>query len=859
MTARKQLQATVHRISDPLLSFDLTWNVTYLNAAAAAGAGLPQPELVGQSIFTTHPEVARSPVLLAAQQAADTGTQQRFSAYSSALGKKLEGTAYPADDGVTVLLRDITAEHRAAIDLHATQERFAKIFEASPLPMLITRLSDGRYIDANPAFLQLTGSQTADLTLPQLYADPDDRAAVLHMIRERRPVLDHPVRYRTRSGAIGEASVSVVLVNVAGDICLVELIRDVNNERQAQQRLQASEQAARQLAAELQRTLDLSIDLIATFDAERRFVSVSAAAERLLGYRPEDLIGRPYFEYVHPDDRQRSDDVPPATVLTTFQNRYNRYIRRDGGVIWLEWTAARQPNGLTYAVARDITERRTATADQAFLAAIIHSSPNAIIGLTLDGKVRSWNRGAEQLYGYSAAEMLGHAITKIVPDELLVDEAHFLARAARGERLPSTETIRVSRTGHRIPVQLSLAPIIDSAGAVVGMSKITQDISDRREAERQVHLLNTTLQRKLSHLSGLREIDVSIASNLDLSVTLGVVLDQVLAQVGVDAATASLLDPHTLTLSFTATRGVTKAALLGTTVPLGQGVAGRVALTRQPEIVNELPTNPSSALGQALVNQEGFTSFAAVPMVAKGKVLGVLGVFRRQSFDASSDWLETLQTLAGQAAIAIDSAQLFLELQRTNLELGLAYQDTIEGWARALDLRDKETEGHSRRVTEMAVGLCRALGVRDAELVHIRRGALLHDIGKMGISDAILLKPGPLTAAEWVEMRRHPGYAVELLAPIKFLRPALEIPQHHHEKWDGSGYPQGLRGAAIPLAARAFAVVDVYDALTNDRPYRAAWTRERALAHLQEQAGSHFDPAVVQTFLALEGDAPTAS
>ena len=136
--------------------------------------------------------------------------------------------------------------------------------------------------------------------------------------------------------------------------------------------------------------------------------------------------------------------------------------------------------------------------------------------------------------------------------------------------------------------------------------------------------------------------------------------------------------------------------------------------------------------------------------------------------------------------------------------------------------------------------LCRVLGVSSEDLVHVRRGALLHDIGKMGIADAILLKPGPLTDEEWAEMRKHPGYAVDLLTPIQFLRPALDIPHYHHEKWDGNGYPLGLKGHGIPLTARAFAVVDVYDALTNDRPYREAWSHEQALAYLEAQAGTQF-------------------
>jgi putative two-component system response regulator len=191
------------------------------------------------------------------------------------------------------------------------------------------------------------------------------------------------------------------------------------------------------------------------------------------------------------------------------------------------------------------------------------------------------------------------------------------------------------------------------------------------------------------------------------------------------------------------------------------------------------------------------------------------------------------------------------QAQRLALEVQRAYDLTLAGWARALDLRDKETEGHSRRVTELTVQLARAVGMSEEEIDHARRGAMLHDIGKLGIPDRILLKPGPLTEEEWLVMRLHPVYAYEWLAPIDYLRPALDIPHFHHEKWDGSGYPCGLKGEAIPLAARIFAVVDVWDAMTNPRPYRAAMTPEQVRRHLLVQAGSHFDPAIVEVFLGL--------
>jgi putative nucleotidyltransferase with HDIG domain len=226
-------------------------------------------------------------------------------------------------------------------------------------------------------------------------------------------------------------------------------------------------------------------------------------------------------------------------------------------------------------------------------------------------------------------------------------------------------------------------------------------------------------------------------------------------------------------------------------------------------------------------------------------------VFFRRDFTPGPDWIDYLETLAGQAAIAIEQVQLYQGLRRSNEELWLAYDETIEGWVKALDLRDKETEGHSLRVTQVCVDLAKAMGIADEELTHIRRGALLHDIGKLGVPDHILLKPGKLTDEEWVIMRGHPQFAYDMLAPIAYLRPAISIPYHHHEKWDGSGYPRGLKGEEIPLDARVFAVVDVWDALSNDRPYRKAWDKERILAYIQEQCGSHFDPRVVEVFLTM--------
>jgi len=260
--------------------------------------------------------------------------------------------------------------------------------------------------------------------------------------------------------------------------------------------------------------------------------------------------------------------------------------------------------------------------------------------------------------------------------------------------------------------------------------------------------------------------------------------------------------------------------------------------------VEELPANFVSML-----KEEGFIDYYCVPLIVKGEVKGALEIFHRSELENDSEWLDFLETLAGQAAIAIEDATLFENLQRSNQELFQAYDATIEGWSHALDLRDKETEGHTLRVTELTMELARQFGFSEEELINIRWGALLHDIGKMGVPDSILLKPDKLTDEEWESMRKHPTFAIEMLSPIGYLKSSLDIPYCHHEKWDGSGYPRGLKGDVIPLAARLFAVVDVWDAVTSNRPYRMAWSTEEAIQYIKEQSERFFDPKVVNVFL----------
>lgn len=486
------------------------------------------------------------------------------------------------------------------------------------------------------------------------------------------------------------------------------------------------------------------------------------------------------------------------------------------------------------------TERSAAE----MLGAFIGSAPIAIVGLDHEERVILWNAAAQRLFGWSADEVMGREVP-FVPTERGLEGRRLRDRVLSGERLEGVELVRQRKDGSEVEVALWTAPLRSKTGEISGTVAAMSDMSGLREAQAEIRL-------QFERLSSLRAIDQAITGSLDLNVTLNVVLDQTVNRLGVDAAAVLLLDPHSQTLEYAAGRGFRLEEARQTRIRLGDGVAGIAALERRTIEIGSIEDTQRHGTRRGWLLEEGFSSHLAAPLLAKGQIRGVLEVFQRRPFTPDRNWVEFLETLAGQAAIAVDNATLFEALQRSNAQLTIAYDGTLEGWSRALDLRDEETEGHTKRVTEGCIRLARALGIEGEELVHLRRGALLHDIGKMGVPDSILRKPGPLTEEEWQIMRRHPVYAYELLAPIPFLAPALDIPYCHHERWDGTGYPRGLKGKEIPIAARIFAVADVWDALLSDRPYRPGLPREKVLDYIESQAGAHFDPEVVRVFLQLQ-------
>jgi PAS domain S-box-containing protein len=472
---------------------------------------------------------------------------------------------------------------------------------------------------------------------------------------------------------------------------------------------------------------------------------------------------------------------------------------------------------------------------------------DAIISLDADQRIILYNGAAEQMFRCPAAEAIGQPLDRFIPE--LFREAHYDHIRKFGE---TNQTSRAMGTltpltclradGNEFPAEISISQI-DMAGVRI-YTAILRDVTERVRAQELI-------QRQLKRLNALRMIDIAISSSSDLHVVLAIVLQQALSQLGVDAGAVLLFNPQLQTIEYAARRGFRSPAIQHTKLRLGEGYAGRAVLERRTIHVPALMEAGGKLTAALQLANEEFVDYYGTPLVAKGEIKGVLEIYHRSPLEADPEWLDFLEILAGQAAIALDNAQLFSNLQRSNMDLIHSYDATINGWSQAMDLRDRETEGHTLRVTDLTLKLSQAMGISEAELIHIRRGCLLHDIGKLGVPDNILFKPGKLTEAEWQIMHRHPTHAYEMLSTITYLRPALDIPYCHHEKWDGTGYPQGLKGEEIPLAARLFAVVDVWDALTSDRPYRPAWTKEAALDYIEEQSGKIFDPQVVTKFLSM--------
>lgn len=650
---------------------------------------------------------------------------------------------------------------------------------------------------------------------------------------------------------------------------------DITERKQADEALRESEERYRQL-------VHLSPEAI-TVSQQGRVVFANPAAVRITGAKNEaDLIGRSILDFVQPESRESASlsmqQIQADGASIPFVE--DKFVRLDGSIIDVEVAIVfYQQRGAEYMqiVARDITERKRYEIEREAIIKVSQALRKAntrteILTVILDQLVDLFNADGSLI-----------ALSNLADQEIVIE----MGRGVMGERfmglrIPQRSDISGWVIDNKQPYMSNRADVdpqfyrpdlLGDACCAAAVPLIAHDQSigalwivrqtDIQEpdlrlltaiadiAANAIHrvMLHEQTGQQLRYLTALHQIDLAISANFDINVTLRVILKNVKDELGVDAASILLLDPITHTLDYAAGVGFNTHGIENSHVRVGHGYAGRA--TQEYHTVSGPDLNHSRETFSrfSLLADEGFVSHYATPLIVKGQVKGVLEIFHRKALRSANEWISYFETLATQAAIAIENASLFQNLQRSNMDLMLAYDATIEGWSRALDLRDRETEGHTQRVTEMVLELAEKMNMMQADLMNVKRGALLHDIGKMGIPDSILLKAGPLSEEEWEVMRRHPVYAFEMLSPILYLKHALDIPYCHHERWNGSGYPRRLKGEEIPLAARMFAVVDVFDALTSDRPYRDAWPREQAYRYIKKQAGIDFDPQVVKVFL----------
>ena len=774
----------------------------------------------------------------------------------------------PSDGGLPIVqgvLVDVTERKQAQEDLRTAEAKYRSLVEhisaityTALLDDVKTRVYVSPQIESLLGYTQEQYLNDADLWKKMLH--PDDQERVLteaSRFYETGEPFVSDYRSVARDGRVlwfhDEA---VIFEDETIQQRFIQGIKiDITDRKRAEENLRSAEARYRSLVEQLPGIVytNPASDLSST-------VYVSPQVKTFLGYTQEEWLEDPKFwrKLLHPEDRPRVlTEVERVNQSGEMLDLEYRMVARDSLIVWFRDQAAllRDANGnllLRQGLMIDITERKQA--EQGLRAAetkyrtlveqlpiIVYVNPASDIGSTTYVSPQ-----IKPFLGYTQDEWLEDPKfwDKTLHPE---DRERVLAGVEiinqSGE--PFDEEYRmIARDGRVVWIRDQATLLRDIDGSPLLWQGLMMDITERKRTEDKI-------KRHLDHLKALRMIDMTITASADLHLSLQAILRQAVSQLQVDAADILLLNITTHLLEYSDGVGFLTRGVERSSVRIGEGLAGQAVRERKMVRIHALYESRESLNRKTLLDGENFTDYYGVPLIAKGEVKGVLEVFRRAHIESDQEWEDFLEALAGQAGLAIDNATLFQNLQRSNLELGMAYESTLEGWSAALDLRDKETEGHTLRVTNLTLRLAKHMGLSDRDLMQIRRGALLHDIGKMGVPDRILLKPDNLTTEEWEIMQRHPVYAHELLSRIEYLRPALSIPYCHHEKWNGTGYPRGLKGEEIPLDARVFSVVDVYDALVSDRPYRPAWTKEKALEYIRSLSGVDFDPRVVTGFLEL--------
>ena len=620
-------------------------------------------------------------------------------------------------------------------------------------------------------------------------------------------------------------------------------------------------------------------------DLEWTMKYISGGCKDLTGYAPDDFIDNKKVSYrkvIHPDDREKVRNMIENAVKKKerFQIDY-RIITADGieKWVWEQGNAVRfeEKNSILEGFITDISEKklremqmqsiisigeilRNTTNQKDYLNTIIqrigeiYQVNKVAIMLTsdrtsivkLEAALGPWETfiGKEEeirnCVSYTAIQENRIVTYDIDQDEAEICQAfkelssRYIGFVPLATKRKISGLVVVSKQHPFYPHELeafkAIADIVASA------------------LERSNLIIKT--ENQLRRMESLHTIDQAITSVFEIKVVSKIILDQVRKELDADAADILILNPALNTLEYIGADGFLDRFIQNSKVPLTTSVAGKILLENKGYAISNLKENPLWFIRENM-QMENFNAYFAKPIISKGVVVGVMEIFFKKPYYPDEEWNTFFESLTAQTAVAYDSYRKYTDLQKVQQNMASSFRSTLETWSRSLELNEGESHGHIRRVTNGTIRLAREMGVAEEELPNIERGALLHDIGKIGIVDHILLKKGELTDEEWTEIRRHPQIARDLLHNVKLLDEAMDIPYSHHENWDGSGYPQGLRGEEIPLAARVFSVVETYDALLSERPFRKPWTKDDTIQYLIQQKGKKFDPDVVDKFLGL--------
>lgn len=844
---------------------DNDYRFIYVNKAAARQSRQPKEAIINKRLHEVFPGFEQSPAYQLLERCITDQIADHILddfEYGDGEIRTYEVYAKPMKDFVFILSTDVTENKGQKEQLSVSERRFSSL--VNNLPGLAYRClneKDWPMEFLSKGCLELTGYAPEELSIGGdiVYGDiihPDDKQmvwdTVQQAIAEDRPYVIE-FRIITKSGAIKWVWEQGSLVS--GDKnspgYLEGIVTDITERREQQEAIRSNEQT-------LQILFDNVPMPIAMFDREMRYLTMSEMWAKVANMERDELIGMSHYDQL-PDMDQHLVDAHQRGLNGEIV-KYDREPLQfdDGTTEWFRWEVHpwHEPDdtiGGIVIFSEFITERvkalqaleeseeRYRTLVEQLPAITYVAQPygkyltqyiSPQIGEYLGFTAEEYVQDAELWYRQLHPEDRDRVLNEM--QQNLAEHGYFVVEYRMYKR--NGEVIWFRDTGHLVR---------DVAGNTVSLQGFMSDISKRKRAE----LVN---QAYVHRIESLLEIEKAMSTTLDFNEVLDIIMDELHKVIPYDAIGLQLLQQDHL--EAIACRGfISNEDVVGLRIPFTDNLPFfNVIQDKTPQVVTDIARDfPEINSSMKKLLPKKIRSWLGVPMLNQGEIMGLITLDRFKVQPFTEEEIQMAMAVASHAAMAIDKARLLEGLQETRKDLEIAYDATIEGWSVAMDLRDRETEGHTRRVTEVSLALARQYGFSEEEITHLRRGSLLHDIGKIGVPDSILNKPGPLNDEEWLIMRRHPELAYDMLSKTEYLLPSLEIPYCHHEKWDGSGYPQGLRGEEIPIAARIFAVADVWDALRSDRPYRKAWDDQKALDYIIQNAGSHFDPNIVNLFVGM--------